>query len=67
MASQVLNHVSGKLANGGSYANNPAVGPFLIERIFKPGSRYHWNKMLQNATGENLNPEHFVGQFIEQP
>ncbi len=57
MASQVLKHID-------RYAGNPHAGQFLVEKIFKPGCRYDWNTMLKRATDEDLNPEHFVAQFI---
>ena len=47
-----------------SYVGNPAVGEYLVEKVFKPGSCYDWNTMLEKATGEDLNPAHFIAQFV---
>ena len=44
--------------------NNPRAGRFLVERIFRLGARYPWNEMLRQATGERLNPDYFVTQFV---
>ncbi|WP_139491466.1 M2 family metallopeptidase [Brevibacillus dissolubilis] len=40
------------------------AGQWLVEKIFKPGASFHWNTMLEKATGELLNPEYFVKQFV---
>jgi peptidyl-dipeptidase A len=64
MASQLLQHVHRNVSQSVSYVGSPAVGEFLIEKVFKPGARYDWNTMLRRATGEDLNPEHFVAQFV---
>jgi len=37
---------------------------YLVEKVFKPGARYDWNTMLEKATGEDLNPAHFIAQFV---
>jgi Zn-dependent M32 family carboxypeptidase len=47
-----------------SYAGNASVGSYLVEKVFKAGSRYDWNTMLNRATGEDLNPTHFIAQFV---
>jgi peptidyl-dipeptidase A len=48
-----------------SYVNQPEMGQFFQQKVFEPGNRYHWNTMIQKATGEPLNPEYFVKQFID--
>lgn len=42
----------------------PGLGTFLVEKVFKPGARYPWQEMIVRATGEELSPRHFAGQFI---
>ena len=37
-----------------SITGHPEVGEFLVEKVFKPGSRYYWNEMIEKATGEKL-------------
>jgi peptidyl-dipeptidase A len=64
MASQVLQFIHKEIVRKESYVGNPEAGSFLVEKIFKPGARYEWNEMLKRATGEALNPEHFIHQFV---
>ena len=39
------------------------VGARLIEKVFKPGMRWHWNRFVQEATGEPLSPRAFVEEL----
>jgi peptidyl-dipeptidase A len=64
MASQLLRHIHREIVKSESFVGNPEVGRYLVEKVFKPGARYDWNTMLKKATGEDLNPEHFVAQFV---
>ena len=48
-----------------SYANDKKLGKFLREKVFGPGAKYRWNKMIEQATGEALNPKYFVEQFVK--
>ncbi|MFC1737854.1 M2 family metallopeptidase [Planctomycetota bacterium] len=50
---------------GVDYVGEPAVGDFLRAKVFEPGSVYHWNEMIERATGEPLTPEYFVKQFVK--
>ncbi len=63
MASQVLRFIHKEVVNSESYVGHTSVGLYLKEKVFKPGARFQWNEMLRHATGEPLNPEHFVNQF----
>jgi len=47
-----------------SYVNQKRCGEFLREKVFEPGSVYHWNKMIKRATGEELTPKYFVVEFV---
>ncbi|MFE8700684.1 M2 family metallopeptidase [Cytobacillus sp. FJAT-54145] len=40
------------------------VGEFLVNDFFKPGAKDNWNTKIEKATGEKLNPKHFVDQFV---
>jgi peptidyl-dipeptidase A len=64
MASQLLQYMH-RVVGAERYVGNAGVGQYLIENVFKPGARYAWNTMLAKATGEELNPEYFVAQFVE--
>ena len=48
-----------------SYVGQKVVGDFLSEKVFKVGAVYHWNLMIEKATGEPLTPKYFVSQFIK--
>jgi peptidyl-dipeptidase A len=45
------------------YRNNPAVGKFMIERVFAPGRTLPWNELTKHATGEPLGAEAFAAEF----
>lgn len=47
-----------------SFANQKAVGQYLIDKVFKPGSQYFWNDMIERATGEKLTAKYFARQFV---
>ena len=66
MASQLLRHIHTKVVKSESYVGNASVGRYLVENVFKPGSRYDWSTMLKRATGEDLNPDHFIAQFVKK-
>ncbi|WP_306009257.1 M2 family metallopeptidase [Bacillus sp. MMSF_3328] len=40
------------------------AGSYLLEEFFKPGAALHWNEKIEKATGEKLNPQHFIDQFV---
>jgi len=48
-----------------SYVNQKRCGEFLREKVFEPGSVYHWNEMIKRATGEQLTPKYFVAEFVD--
>ena len=62
MASQILAHVETEIAPDGNIFT-PDVGDYLVRAVFKPGARWHWNEMLERATGAGLSPTHFLAQF----
>jgi|SRR5579883_1050925 len=64
MASQLLQYIHKNVVKADSYVGNAGVGQYLVEKVFKPGARYDWNSMLKRATGEELNPAHFIAQFV---
>lgn len=43
----------------------PDVGQYLKQEFFYPGATLHWNEKIKSATGEYLNPQYFVKQFLE--
>ena len=46
------------------YVKQPEIGLYFKQKVFKSGSRYHWNEMIRQATGEPLKPKYFVDQFV---
>lgn len=48
-----------------SYVNDERLGKFLREEVLGPGAKYHWNEMIERATGEPLNPKYFAEQFVK--
>jgi len=65
LASQLHNLITKKFTNNpdSDYTDKKEVGKYLINHIFKPGARYRWDKMIELATGEPLNPKYFVEEF----
>ena len=69
LASQLLYYVSDKIlkttdVKNQSFANKPEVGKFFMEKVFKPGTKYYWNDMIQKATGEKLTAKYYAKQFV---
>lgn len=54
--------LAGQPDPGRRFVSDPAVGRFLVERVFRPGARRHWQAALEHATGERLQPRHFVDE-----
>ena len=48
-----------------SYVNQPEVGTYFKRWVFEPGAVYHWNDMIERATGEQLTPKFFARQFVK--
>ena len=48
-----------------SYVGQSKAGDFLTGKVFEAGNLYHWNEMIERATGEKLTPKYFVSQFVE--
>lgn len=70
LASQLHNHIVYKVLKLESdenvgYVGQKKAGNFLREKVFEVGSVYHWNKMIERATGEPLTPKYFVSQFVK--
>ncbi len=63
MASQMRNYI---LENISDEILNKETGKFFIDKIFKPGALYRWDKLLIKATGETLNPSHMAKQLAER-
>ena len=69
-ASQLHNHIihnTLKLESDENvgYVGQSKAGDFLAKKVFEAGNLYHWNEMIERATGEPLTPKYFVRQFVE--
>ncbi len=65
LASQLYNHITTKVTENKSFVNDKAVGDYLKEFVFLPGSRYYWNEMIEKATGEKLTAKYYAEQFVK--
>ena len=70
LASQLHHHIVSKVLalesdEDVSYVNQKKAGQFLAENVFEVGDVYHWNEMIERATGERLTPKYFVAQFVK--
>jgi len=69
LASQLFYTISDKVLKTTDYksidfVNKPEVGKFLIDKVFFPGSKWYWNDMIENATGEKLTAKYYAKQFV---
>ena len=69
LASQFSRHVAVAVLKAGdpqraSFTGRTDVGAYFIEKVFKPGSRYKWNEMIERATGEPLTAKYYAAQFV---
>ena len=51
--------------NADELVASPQVGQFLQQNIFRPGAKYHWNDLLEKATGEKLTPAYHIKYFVD--
>lgn len=45
--------------------NSPEVGAFLKHRLFEPGSRFSWSKLVEHVTGKALTSEAWIKEFAK--
>jgi len=48
-----------------SYVDQSKAGDFLRKKVLEPGAVYHWNDMIERATGQPLTPKYFVAEFVK--
>jgi len=70
LASQLHHHIVHNILKLESdenvgYVGQRKAGDFLTEKVFEAGALYHWNEMIERATGERLTPKYFVSQFVK--
>ena len=59
ISAQLRNYLESHITQGPFY-DNEVAGRYLLESFFGPGARENWRDTVLRATGEPLNPEHFV-------
>ena len=59
IAAQLRDYLETHITQGPFYQNEVA-GRYLLESFFGPGARENWRDTVQRATGEPLDPDHFV-------
>jgi peptidyl-dipeptidase A len=62
-ATQLMRAINRDLGSTGGIISSPALGKWLTDRVFATGARYHWNDLIERATGEALNVEYFVNDL----
>ena len=60
-ASQLRHYLDNQVLGGGTdvgrrFVSDPAVGQYLVERVFQPGATRHWRSTLERATGRPCSP-----------
>lgn len=45
------------------FVDNPEIGSFLVNKVFRPARRYRWDELIIRATGEQLTSAYFVEQL----
>jgi peptidyl-dipeptidase A len=70
LASQLQAYINTNVLKGGandvvSLSNNPEIGTYLLNHVFRPGAKYQWNDMIKGATGEELTAKYYAAEFIK--
>lgn len=70
LASQLNNYIIKNIVKSDnlsmqSFSNNIEIGKYLTDKVFFPGALYHWNVMIEKATGEKLTPKYYAEQFVK--
>ena len=61
----ITNHIlKMPMESNPAFHGNAAIGEFFKERVFAPGASLPWAEMIQQATGEPLNPSWYAAQFV---
>jgi peptidyl-dipeptidase A len=58
---KVLKDNSSEMA---SFVNKKEVGEYLINLFFSYGALHKWDKLVKTSTGEELNPDYWIKQFV---
>lgn len=64
-ASQIQHYIEHQLGSA-PLIRQPRAGAWLTEKLFAQGAHRPWNDALEFLTGEKLNPEYFVSEFVRE-
>jgi peptidyl-dipeptidase A len=59
ISAQLRNYLEAHITQG-PFFDNEVAGRYLLESFFGPGARENWRDTVLRATGEPLNPGHFI-------
>jgi peptidyl-dipeptidase A len=63
-ASQMENYIAKNIAPvSEAFLGNPKVGEYLIEKVFRPGMKWRWDRFVKEATGEALTAKYFAREI----
>lgn len=65
LASQWYYYITTNISKNQSFVGDKAVGDYLKEKVFLPGTRYYWSDMIEKSTGEKLTAKYYAKQFVE--
>jgi peptidyl-dipeptidase A len=68
-ACQVHDYVTRKILGGSDphktcFFGSKKAGDYMREQIFAPGNLYHWQELIERATGEKLSARSFAAQYV---
>lgn len=69
LASQLYYYINNKVLKldeekFSSFTNETSVGEYLKHLFFSYGTLYSWNELIEKSTGEKLNVDYYVNQFL---
>ncbi len=69
LASQLYYYIKDKVIKSNSrfadFTGEKDVGEYLKNLFFAPGTLYSWDKLIEKSTGEKLNINYYINQFID--
>jgi peptidyl-dipeptidase A len=65
LASQLINYIEKNIGPFDKARTQKAFGNYLKDKIFKLGSIYKWNDLIEHATGEKLTAKYFAKAYLK--
>jgi len=63
-AAQMENYIAKNIAPvNEAFLGDPKVGEYLIQKVFKPGMKWKWDRFVKEATGEKLTAKYFAEEI----